>query len=325
MKNIQWNSRTAGVILALGSLSASLSLAGCGNRSSGYVPQKQEEKPPVDIASVDRASLLPLKEGNEWTYEVTMAARFPDGTRSRPKEEVTLRVVRVETSNGETRAELEVVRNTTPTGNVTIEGEAPTRDRTGWMINSKGIYQTASGANLTTFNPPLPVLLFDVAPMQTQDFEGTGPRPNGTNGFFIGTYRTLGPQLVDTLSETVQAYGAESTIYFTDGSEPPRRPTAAEDSAPMSNAPTATDPAANSPSLNNTPETTTNEQPSGNAPSSPDGGVTTGPVMPASQFVSLSQLYFQPGVGIVRFRQVNRQPDGIIVEQVFRLKLAKVN
>ena len=325
MKNIHWNSRTAGVVLALGALSASLSLVGCGNRSSGYVPQKPEEKPPVDLASVDRASLLPLKEGNEWTYEVTMSARLPDGNRSRPKEEVTLRVVRVETNNGETRAELEVVRNSTPTGNVTIEGEAPARDRTGWMVNAQGIFQTASGSNLTMFNPPLAVLLFDVAPLATQDFEGTGPRPNGTDGFFIGTYRTLGPQPVDTLSETVQAYGAESTIYFTDGSEPPRRPAVPEESAQLSNEPMANDPATNTPTLSNTPETTTTEEPTSNEPASTEGGETTGPVIPASQFMSLTQLYFQPGVGIVRFRQVNRQPDGIIVEQVFRLKLAKVN
>lgn len=311
--------------LAFGTVVLAASLSGCGNRSSGYVPQKKEEKPKVDLATIDRASLFPLKEGNSWTYESSAMARSPQGqTQVQPTEDITLRVVSVRTEGEEVRAVIEVIRITSETNTeITLENtDGQGRDKTGWMVSKEGIFQTAAGQELIAYVPPLPVLLFNVAEGDRQNFEGRGPRPDGSNGFYVGVYRTLGAQAADTLMGTFQSYVSEAYIYFTPEGSTPVRPGIAEGEAQLSN----------EPAVPQDPSTTTTEQPESNTPATNEPAATgegetvvPGPVIPTNQSVGLTQIYFVPGTGLVRFRQVVRQPDGVIIEQILRLKDFKVN
>ncbi|MBX3096965.1 MAG: hypothetical protein KF812_08890 [Fimbriimonadaceae bacterium] len=311
--------------LAVGSIVAAASLTGCGNRSSGYVPQKPEDKPKVDLATIDRASLFPLKEGNEWTFESSVMARSPQGqTQTQPNEDVTLRVISVRDENGEKRAEIEVIRiNAQTNQEITLENnDGQGRDRSGWMTNSEGVFQTAAGRQMTNYVPPLPALLFNVAEGDRQNFEGNGPRPDGSIGFYVGVYRTLGAQVADTLMGTFQAYVAEAYLYYTPEGTTPVRPGIPDGEAQLSN----------EPGLPEEPNTATTEEPSA-SPSSGDESapmgegetLNPGPEVPANQSVALTQMYFVPGTGLVRFRQMIRQPNGVIIEQILRLKDYKVN
>lgn len=335
------------VVVALG-------LVGCGNRSSGYTPKPAEEVKPVDLASVDKANVFPLKEGNSWTFESQVAITLPNGQSQTNTEDITLRVERIATDGGETRAEIHVIREADldpETGQLTEAASQQKADRSGWMVNSEGIYQTAGSRDLLNYSPALPSLLFALKQGEEQEFVTTGPLPAGSADNntipvrrMIVRHTALGPQQVDTERGTLPAFSTQTILLY---------PAQGDDVEALSAAlaklreagvtdvtsaasGTPTEPAAGSGEAEGTEGTTGTEGSTGEATSTessstdsasteaPSGDSATAlssslPTVPP--FVaSTSTVFWSPGVGMVRFRQVVVQPSGIRIVQTLRLK-----
>lgn len=334
------------VVVALG-------LVGCGNRSSGYSPKPAEEVKPVDLATVDKANVFPLKEGNSWTFESQVAITLPNGQSQTNSEDITLRVVRLATEGGETRAEIHVIREADvdpETGQLTEDAAQQKADRSGWMVNSEGIYQTAGSRDLLNYSPALPSLLFALKQGEEQEFITTGPLPAGNaadNSIpvrrMIVRHTALGPQQVDTERGTMPAFSTQTVLLYpatgddveglsaalaklreagvtdvtTAASGTPTEPdsgtteegtTGTEGAEGTTSEPTSTDPTIT--------DTTSTETPSGDSPTALSSSLPTVPPFVAST----STVFWSPGVGMVRFRQIVIQPSGIRIVQTLRLK-----
>lgn len=335
------------VVVALG-------LVGCGNRSSGYTPKPAEEVKPVDLASVDKANVFPLKEGNSWTFESQVAITLPNGQSQTNTEDITLRVERIATDGGETRAEIHVIREADvdpETGQLTETASQQKADRSGWMVNSEGIYQTAGSRDLLNYSPALPSLLFALKQGEEQEFVTTGPLPagNAENNTIpvrrmIVRHTALGPQQVDTERGTLPAFSTQTILLYPaqgDDVEALSAALAKLREAGVTDVTTAasgtpTEPASGSGEAEGTEGTSGTEGTTGDATSTessstdnasteaPSGDSATAlssslPTVPP--FVaSTSTVFWSPGVGMVRFRQVVVQPSGIRIVQTLRLK-----
>ncbi len=335
------------VVVALG-------LVGCGNRSSGYTPKPVEEVKPVDLASVDKANVFPLKEGNSWTFESQVAITLPNGQSQTNTEDITLRVERIATDGGETRAEIHVIREADvdpETGQLTETASQQKADRSGWMVNSEGIYQTAGSRDLLNYSPALPSLLFALKQGEEQEFVTTGPLPAGSADNntipvrrMIVRHTALGPQQVDTERGTLPAFSTQTILLYPaqgDDVEALSAALAKLREAGVTDVTTAasgtpTEPASGSGEAEGTEGTSGTEGTTGDATStessSPDSASTEAPsgdsatalsssLPTVPPFVaSTSTVFWSPGVGMVRFRQVVVQPSGIRIVQTLRLK-----
>lgn len=335
------------VVVALG-------LVGCGNRSSGYTPKPAEEVKPVDLASVDKANVFPLKEGNSWTFESQVAITLPNGQSQTNTEDITLRVERIATDGGETRAEIHVIREADvdpETGQLTETASQQKADRSGWMVNSEGIYQTAGSRDLLNYSPALPSLLFALKQGEEQEFVTTGPLPAGSADNntipvrrMIVRHTALGPQQVDTERGTLPAFSTQTILLYpaqgddvealsaalaklreagvtdvtTAASGTPTEPASgsgeAEGTEGTSGTEGATGDATSTESSSN--DSASTEAPSGDSATALSSSLPTVPPFVAST----STVFWSPGVGMVRFRQVVVQPSGIRIVQTLRLK-----
>lgn len=329
------------VVVALG-------LVGCGNRSSGYTPKPVEEVKPVDLASVDKANVFPLKEGNSWTFESQVSISLPNGQTQTNTEDITLRVERIATDGGETRAEIHVIREADvdpETGQLTETASQQKADRSGWMVNSEGIYQTAGSRDLLNYSPPLPSLLFALKQGEEQEFVTTGPLPagNAENNTIpvrrmIVRHTALGPQQVDTERGTLPAYSTQTILLYpaqgddvealsaalaklreagvvdvtTAASGTPTKPASGSGEAEGTEGTTGDATSSESSSTDNA----STEAPSGDSATALSSSLPTVPPFVAST----STVFWSPGVGMVRFRQVVVQPSGIRIVQTLRLK-----
>lgn len=340
------------VVVALG-------LVGCGNRSSGYSPKPAEEVKPVDLATVDKANVFPLKEGNSWTFESQVAITLPNGQSQTNTEDITLRVERIATEGGETRAEIHVIREADvdpETGQLTEDAAQQKADRSGWMVNSEGIYQTAGSRDLLNYSPALPSLLFALKQGEEQEFITTGPLPagNAENNTIpvrrmIVRHTALGPQQVDTERGTMPAFSTQTVLLYPasgDDVEGLSAALAKLREAGVTDVTTATSGTPSEPAEGTSEEGTstdgtstegtstegTSTEGTGTEGTSTDGATTDGstgdsttalssslPTVPP--FVaSTSTVFWSPGVGMVRFRQVVIQPSGVRIVQTLRLK-----
>lgn len=339
------------VVVALG-------LVGCGNRSSGYSPKPAEEVKPVDLATVDKTNVFPLKEGNSWTFESQVAITLPNGQSQTNTEDITLRVVRLATEGGETRAEIHVIREADmdpETGQLTEAAAQQKADRSGWMVNAEGIYQTAGSRDLLNYSPALPSLLFALKQGEEQEFVTTGPLPAGNaedNTIpvrrMIVRHTALGPQQVDTERGTMPAFSTQTVLLYpaqgddveglsaalaklreagvTDvttaasGTPTDAAPATGEEGTGETNtegtSPEGTSTEGSSTEGTSTEGTTGEEAPSGDSATSLSSSLPTVPPFVAST----STVFWSPGVGMVRFRQVVIQPSGIRIVQTLRLK-----
>ena len=177
---------------------AVLATAGCGHGGgSAYQPKPVPKVEAVAVKEGIEQNLLPLDEGNQWTYTVSVTA-IAGGRRLGGEKEQTFKVAKVEPQGDGKKATFELW----------LDGKLS--DRQVWLVNSKGIFQVATGLDLKPFTSPQPVIFFPVTPGATFDWNGNTPQ-----GASVVKSKVLGPQEVDTDSGRVSAIAVSSNSQIT--------------------------------------------------------------------------------------------------------------
>lgn len=163
-------------------------LAGCG-KEEGYESTPTAK---VDMLSIDEANslpIMPLTEGNQWVYTVTIGNQRIDT-------ELTVQDVR-QNSGG-----------TTATIRVASSGAPPQTSE--WRLDATGLYQLTAGFDGEPFQPPqlLVKLPIEIGDMYEQDCNGRWP--TGGSGDFHVKSRVIGFQEVDTGIGRLSAVAIES-------------------------------------------------------------------------------------------------------------------
>jgi uncharacterized lipoprotein NlpE involved in copper resistance len=327
--------------MTLAAAAVALALVGCSNRQSTYRPVQEKEKPPVTVDATNGPTFMPLTEGNQWTYVANTVLTAANGASQSNSSELTLVVRNVSEVDGARRAAIDVV-NRADVENAEFLGQEPpaARDATGWMINADGIFQTAATGRLVQYTPPLPALLFAAKPGDETTYSGTGIRPFGGIGPFNARIIALGSQEVDGVNQSFVAWGVRTINTYQIGQAPPTFDvpafagggSASAESATSTNEPASNAPS-NEPALNAESSTPTTNGPTGGnvanaAPATNGEGATTptapagnsAQALPPNTVVTESVIYYAPGIGIVRYRQVIRTPSGETISQTLRLK-----
>lgn len=186
-------------LLALG-LTAGL---GCNRPGSAYQPKPQ---PKVEVAATREGvnqNLLPLEEGNQWTYDLEITSLVKGRVQKAMPQEQTMRVTKVDKSPDAVRATIEI----------TVGGKLV--DRQTWLANSKGLYQTSVGLKSAPFEPIQPMVLFPVQTGKTFNWSGKGPLPGSQSGYSTQRNEIQGPQEVDTENGRVGALTIANSGDFT--------------------------------------------------------------------------------------------------------------
>lgn len=177
-------------------LAAAAALAGCGAKEpAGAESSKPSGSPASDeaVATITPdGALFPLKAGNQWVYKAEV--QTPGGGES---DEVTFEIAEV---NG-TDAKIRVI-------------SPGSSELTGWRVDAKGIFQTHSDDMGTLFTPPQPLLIFNQEVGEERSTTITGPRPDGSVGEFLMSFKPLGTQEVDTPSGRLTAYAVVTLIQW---------------------------------------------------------------------------------------------------------------
>lgn len=177
-----------------------LALAGCKGGDGDYTPTPP---PKVEAATVKPGSeetLLPLAEGNQWTYTIETLARNKQRQQAE-KQEMTMKVTKVEVTPEGKKAVIEIWSGDT------------VQDRHIWLVGPKGIFQLATGVKkVETFDPPQPIVLFPLDQNKTFKWKGgSGKVKRELTG------KVLPAQEVDTDEKRLSAIPIETDGTNTDG------------------------------------------------------------------------------------------------------------
>jgi len=226
-------------------------------------------------------------------------------------------------------------------------------------VNSEGIYQTAGSRDLLNYSPALPSLLFALKQGEEQEFVTTGPLPAGSADNntipvrrMIVRHTALGPQQVDTERGTLPAFSTQTILLYpaqgddvealgaalaklreagvtdvtTAASGTPTEPASGSGETEGTTGTEGTSgtegPSEETTSTDSTStETSSTDSASTEAPSGDSATALSSSLPTVPPFVaSTSTVFWSPGVGMVRFRQVVVQPSGIRIVQTLRLK-----
>jgi len=175
-------------------LLASLTLIGCNSqKASGYQPKpsKKAEVKPVDPGK--EATLFPMAEGNQWTFEVEAAGRT---------DEITLKVISVSPMEGGIKARLEFTSGT------------QVIDKQAWEITSNGIFQLSAGNPEVTFSPRQTAVPFPIEVGKKFAWKGTALLPIGQAGPSSHKNEVQAWQLVDSGIGRVTALPIQTYAEF---------------------------------------------------------------------------------------------------------------
>ena len=176
---------------AFAALGAAALLYGCGGGAPSEASAHKKDAP-ASLKQPDGASLLPLAQDDEWTYEVKESVQG-NGAPAGSSMELTFKVTKVEQVNGGTRATMDVM-----TGKNLV-------NKLVWEMNSQGLYQVAAGMKLVEFHPMQPALLFPMSKNTEFPWQGTGLMGVGDKaGSGKFTNVVIGPELVDTAGKGQQ-------------------------------------------------------------------------------------------------------------------------
>lgn len=181
--------------------------AGCsGGSSSGYVPQPVPHVEKAEIKPGEETTLMPLKEGNSWTYAVEAQRMAGGRSAGNAQGELTYRVASTTVEGNATRATLELI-----SGGKTIEKQE-------WLANDKGVFQIGVGEKTEKFTTPQPVILTPLKDHPSFEWRGYGLCPDGKFGNIIVRSKILDLQEVDSEIKRFSALPVESvTEYEGDG------------------------------------------------------------------------------------------------------------
>ncbi len=169
-----------------------VALSGCGS-SGGYTPKPAKKVADVALKPGDEASLIPLKVGNQWVYEIESS----EGTS-----ELTLKVSDVKQEGDVTLA----------TMTATVSGSPATM--TSWRVDKTGIYQVSDGPT-RVFDPPQLLVPFPLELNSLRKTKLTGPFPfGGTTGPMDSSVKYIGPQHVDIAGARIAAVAVESVTTW---------------------------------------------------------------------------------------------------------------
>lgn len=187
---------SAASTLACGAI---LALAGCKKGPpDNYVPQPEKAIPPATVTPGNEASLLPLDKGNQWTYAISITRMIKGQQQAPMHREWTCKITSSEKTADGTKAVMDILQ------------DDRLQDRQVWLVNSKGIYQTASGNPPVAYKPLMPIIAFPVKAGNTFKWAGTGPSGLGTSGPHTSTSNILGSSEVDTEMGRLSAIPIES-------------------------------------------------------------------------------------------------------------------
>jgi len=173
-------------------------IVGCGDGTpppSGPMPDANL------LGSATAESLIPLKAGNRWDYEVESFSNL-GGRIVRDNEEVAFVVRDVQTSGDRRRAKVDVVRN------------GRTVDRMEWQVDGKGFSYLARGMGGEDYSSPQLVAPLPLEPSGTFKWSGTGPCPDGEPGKMELEGQVVGVQFANTAQGETSAIAVEHRIDF---------------------------------------------------------------------------------------------------------------
>ncbi|MCE9559745.1 MAG: hypothetical protein K8R88_12435 [Armatimonadetes bacterium] len=184
-------------------------LIGCGAGSKGsYDPKPVAAVTSKKLEAGQESQLLPVKEGNQWVYETTVATQGGNGQQSTNNGILTFEVGKVTPTADGVQFQM----------NVLNEGERTEQQI--WAISKRGIFlisalvkakPTDAAAQVVKFEPPQPVVIFPLEPGKTTTWTGKGALPGGgggDNSVGMSTMTQLhtGVQTTDTSLASYQAY-----------------------------------------------------------------------------------------------------------------------
>lgn len=183
-----------------------MALTGCkGGDAPSTEPKAGAKKvdalPPVDIKPGEEAQLMPLTEGNQWTYKVDEALGNKGGV-NRGSSEVTFKISKVVDGPDGKDATIEVSAG----GKLT--------NKQIWRVSKDGIFQVAAGLKLDKLTPPQPLVKFPIKEGDKYSWTGVGTvaaKPAQMKADYV----IKGSRLVDTEMGQVQALLVESVTEIT--------------------------------------------------------------------------------------------------------------
>ncbi len=192
--------------IAITLISISLVFAGCSPGTDG--PKTGKKQPVVTNSAKTAADLLPLTEGNAWTYFIESQVVLADGRSERTSVNRIMKVGKVTKGANETKANLE------------FYDENKKLIATVFLVsNSKGIYQTgakAANANALSFSSPLPWAPYPYKLDETIRWNGSGPYPGvGGVGAMQAGITGRGQVEADSLAGRFKCERFESVMVFT--------------------------------------------------------------------------------------------------------------
>lgn len=189
-----------------------VALVGCDKGEYVPVPRKV---PPKLTELGDGKDLMPLKEGTIWTYVVESEFRQQGKPPKQESSTLLFSINKVTETPTGLKATLEVTKDDKPT------------DKQTWIVNDKGIYQSAIGLTPVAYDPPQLILPFPVKVGEKFTWKGKGMCANGSVGQIITQNVVQDSQPVDTAlgvddAAVSQAFGVFSQGAFQSAKGPGR-------------------------------------------------------------------------------------------------------
>jgi hypothetical protein len=172
--------------------------AGCGLKPSTYTPTPPPKVEPIASKVVQSNEVMPLQEGNQWTFELRVENFIKGKSVGSATQSVTYRVASV---NGNRAVLL-------------LEQDGKQIDRQEWMTTPEGIYQATSGLQQVPYNPPQPASPVPLEPGKKMHWSGTGLMADGSRDKGVAELEVLAPQAVDTGVGTLSAIPVSTVTTF---------------------------------------------------------------------------------------------------------------
>jgi hypothetical protein len=189
---------------------AAVAIVGCGGSKGSYKPQPVQKVVPASVQAGDEASLFPLAVGNYWVYSLSDVQQKGQQRGSR-EFELTFKVTSVSDAPDGKKATIDI-----------LQKDRTVAETQTWVVNSKGVYQSTSGAKKVPYIPMQPAIFFPVEAGTTTKWSGTGITPMGKPGPMKLSLKNLGPQEVDIEEGRVSAFATTAEGTFTDSGKPGR-------------------------------------------------------------------------------------------------------
>lgn len=276
--------------------------AGCNKGGSSYKPKAEAAVVKANVGADLYKTLMPVKLGNEWTYDGTVTTQM-NGARENRDVEIRFVISKVDPFEDGQKFTLDVY----------VSGE-PTEKQT-WVLTSKGLFSSSVTSSdtgkevVSAYSPMQPILTLPLKEGAKTTWDGVGFRPGSGFGKSKLDTRYTGLQVVDSKAGSFEAIVVENDQIW---------------DLPKNMQPPAANGGGNGTSAGNNPLGGEGNTKSilGMKVDDPEQKKATEIENDTSVFTkgrAATTLYFAPGTGIVRFRQEVGLGGGVAI-QVLKLK-----